>query len=175
LTTSNIIARAPNQRLIEYISAGENATQEFKSTLRWNLKSNRADDAITHACTKTIAAFFNSEGGRLLIGVADDGTIVGIERDQFPNQDKFQLHLSNVLKQQLGETATTGAAIELLSTLDNKTVCVVTCTASDVPVFCRLKGGEEHFYIRSGPGTTQLPPSELLTYVAGHFPTKVRS
>ena len=166
----------PNQKLIEYISAGENDIQEFKSTLRWNLHSNRADDAITHACVKTIAAFFNTQGGRLLIGVADDGTIVGIERDQFPNQDKFQLHLCNVLKQQLGETAAiTGAAIELLSTPDNKTVCVVTCTASKVPVFCRLKGGEEHFYVRTGPSTTQLPPSELVTYVADHFPTKARS
>ncbi|RPJ37658.1 MAG: ATP-binding protein [Deltaproteobacteria bacterium] len=35
----------------------------------------------SRACSKTIAAFLNTEGGDLLIGVGDDGAIVGIERD----------------------------------------------------------------------------------------------
>src|SRR5206468_507726 len=67
----------------ELIKRGESKTLEFKSTLRWNLKENRQDDkGVTHAVLKTIAAFLNTEGGDLLIGVADDGLIVGIERDQ---------------------------------------------------------------------------------------------
>src|SRR3972149_581196 len=64
----------------ELIKQGESKTLEFKSTLRWNLQEDRQDDkAVTHAILKTIAAFLNTEGGDLLIGVADDGSVRGIE------------------------------------------------------------------------------------------------
>jgi hypothetical protein len=74
----------------ELIKRGESKTLEFKSTLRWSLKENRKDDkGVTHAVLKTVAAFLNTEGGDLLIGVADDGSVVGIEHDQLDNDDKF--------------------------------------------------------------------------------------
>ena len=158
-----------NQRLKELIANGENAKQEFKSTLRWNIHAERSDEAITHACIKTIAALLNTNGGNLLIGVADNGDIVGIELDKFENNDKFQLHLINFLKTNLGETVTTNLAIELIPTLALKTVCLVQCSPSKTPIFCKLKNGEEHFYVRTGPGTTKLPPSELVQYVSSHF------
>jgi type I restriction enzyme, R subunit len=74
----------------ELIKRGESKTLEFKSTLRWSLKEDRRDDkGVTHAALKTIAAFLNTDGGDLLIGVGDDGSIVGIEADQLDNDDKF--------------------------------------------------------------------------------------
>jgi predicted HTH transcriptional regulator len=42
---------------------------------------------VTHAMRKTIAAFLNTEGGDLLIGAADNGSVVGIE--QLESDDKF--------------------------------------------------------------------------------------
>ena len=60
----------------EQIKRGGSRTLEFKSTLRWNLKEDRQDGkVVTHAVLKTIAAFLNTEGGDLLIGVADDVSI----------------------------------------------------------------------------------------------------
>ena len=41
----------------------ESKTLEFKSTLRWNLKENRKDPAVTNAVIKTIAAFLNTPLG----------------------------------------------------------------------------------------------------------------
>ncbi|MCD6174770.1 MAG: ATP-binding protein, partial [Planctomycetes bacterium] len=81
-----------NAQLLEVIAAGENDGLEFKSTLRWNLRSNKPDKAMEIACLKTMAAFLNSEGGTLLVGVEDDGHILGIGADKFPNEDKFLLH-----------------------------------------------------------------------------------
>jgi len=52
--------------------------------------------AITHASIKTIAAFLNTEGGDLVIGVNDARTPVGLEPDGFESDDKFMLHLSQV-------------------------------------------------------------------------------
>ena len=74
----------------ELIKRGESKTFEFKSTLRWDMKEDRKDDKlVTHAVLKTLAAFLNTDGGDLLIDDADDGSIVGIERDQLENDDKF--------------------------------------------------------------------------------------
>jgi len=75
----------------ELIQRGESKTLEFKSTLRWNVKEDRQDDkVVTHAVLKTIAAFLNTEGGDLLIGVADDGAIVG--RRAGPARQRRQVH-----------------------------------------------------------------------------------
>ena len=69
------------------IKHGETATVEFKSNLRWNINAKKFDREIENAVLKTIVAFCNTAGGELLIGVADDGSVVGIEHDGFPNDD----------------------------------------------------------------------------------------
>lgn len=56
---------------------------------------------------KTIAAFFTTAGGDLLIGVADDGAVLGIEHDRFESEDKFMLHLVQVVRNGLGDRAGT--------------------------------------------------------------------
>jgi hypothetical protein len=64
----------------ELIKRQESKTLEFKYTLHRNLKEDRQDDdAVTHSVLKTTAAFLNTKVGDLLIGVADDGSLVGIE------------------------------------------------------------------------------------------------
>ena len=62
---------------------------------------------MTHAVLKTVGAFLNTEGGDLLIGVADDGSIVGIERDRLESDDKFMRHLSQVVRNRLGDRSGT--------------------------------------------------------------------
>ena len=92
----------------ELIQRGESKTLEFKSTLRWNLVEDRKDDQrVTHAALKTIAAFLNTEGGDLLLGVADDGAVIGVERDRLENDDKFMRHLAQVVRNGLGDRAGT--------------------------------------------------------------------
>ena len=110
----------------ELIKQGESKTLEFKSTLRWNLRENRKDDKrVTHAALKTIAAFLNTEGGDLLLGVADDGAIVGIESDGLEYQDKFMLHLAQVVRNGLGNRA--GTCIDpRMQVVDGRSVCVVS-------------------------------------------------
>src|SRR5947209_6796996 len=121
----------------ELIKRGESKTLEFKSTLRWNLKDNHQDDKlVTHAALKTIAAFLNTDGGDLLIGVADDGSLVGIERDQLESDDKFMRHLAQVVRNGLGDRAST-CIDPKTQIVDGKTVCVVSCQRSPEPVFLK--------------------------------------
>ena len=157
----------------ELIKQGESKTLEFKSTLRWNLKEDRKDDKhITHAALKTIAAFLNTEGGDLLLGVADDGAVVGLERDRLDNDDKFMLHLSQAVRNGLGARA--GTCIDpKVQIVDGKGVCVVSCQRSPELVFLRWKGVEAaeggDFFVRSGPGTVRLSEEDAKEYVRTRF------
>jgi type I restriction enzyme R subunit len=157
----------------ELIKRGESKTLEFKSTLRWNLKEDRQDDkGVTHAVLKTIAAFLNTEGGDLLIGVADDRSIAGIERDQLESDDKFMRHLTQVVRNGLGDRA--GTCIDPKTQIVNgKTVCVVSCQRSPEPAFLKWKdmetAPEGDFFVRSGPGTVKLPPPSAQEYIRTRF------
>ena len=127
---------------------------------------------MTHAVLKTVAAFLNTEGGDLLIGVADDGEIVGVERDQLENDDKFMRHLAQVVRNGLGDRA--GTCIDpKVQVVDGRTVCVVTCQRSPEPVYLKWKGMESapdgDFFVRSGPGTVKLPPESAREYVNTRF------
>jgi len=56
-------------KVMELIASGENLTVEFKS-----LSAGTLGDSLF----ETISAFSNRHGGHILIGVADDGTIIGV-------------------------------------------------------------------------------------------------
>jgi HsdM N-terminal domain/Putative DNA-binding domain/N-6 DNA Methylase len=163
----------------ELIKRGESKTLEFKSTLRWNLKEDRQDDKfITHAVLKTVAAFLNTDGGDLLVGVADDGAIVGIERDRLDTDDKFMRHLTQVVRNGMGDRA--GTCVDpKTQEVQGKTVCVVSCQRSPEPIFLKWKGiettPEGDFFVRSGPGTVKLPPDSAKEYVRTRFPGWTRS
>ena len=157
----------------ELLKQQESRTLEFKSSLRWDLRENRKDDkTITHAALKTIAAFLNTEGGDLLIGVADDGSVVGIEHDRLESDDKFMRHLAQVVRNGLGDRA--GTCIDPKTQIvQGKTVCLVSCQRSPEPVFLKWKGVEEQpegdFYVRSGPGSVKLSPESAQEYIRTRF------
>ena len=157
----------------ELIAQGESKTLEFKSTLRWNIKENRKDSRVTHAVVKTIAAFLNTEGGDLIIGVNDTGEIVGIELDQFESSDKFLLHLAQMVRNGLGDRA--GTCIDpRVQKLNGNSVCLVTCQRSPEPAFLKWPGitpdaPEGDFYVRSGPGSIKLPPESAKRFIKTRF------
>jgi type I restriction enzyme R subunit len=162
----------------ELLKQHESKTLEFKATLRWNLEEGRPDPAVTHAVLKTIAAFLNTEGGDLLIGVADDRSVLGIEADGFENEDGFMLHLSQVVRNALGDRA--GTSVDpRMQVVKGKTLCVVTCQRSPEPVFLKTVetpgDAPGDFYVRRGPGTVRLSAADAATYIETRFPARSRS
>ncbi len=156
----------------ELIKGGESKTLEFKATLRWSVREDRQDDKVTHAVLKTIAAFLNTEGGDLLIGVADDGAIVGIERDRLESDDEFMRHLAQMVRNGLGDRAST-CIDPKTQIVQGKTVCLVSCQRSPEPVFLKWKGTEASpdgdFYVRSGPGSVRLAPENAAEFIRTRF------
>jgi len=148
------------EALLQTIAQGENAGLEFKSTLRWNLKTDKPGKEIELACMKTIVAFLNSEGGTLMVGVEDDGNILGIEADNFSNEDKFFLHFNNLIKQHIGLEHSKYIRFSI-KRIQSYSVLVVDCQKSNKPVFLKDKEDED-FYVRVGPGTRKLSTREVL-------------
>jgi hypothetical protein len=106
--------------------------------------------------------------------VADDGSIVGIERDQLAGDDEFMRHRAQVVRNGLGDRA--GTCIDPRTQIvKGRTVCVVSCQRSPEPVFVKWKGMEASpegdFYVRSGPGTVKLPADSAAEFIRTRFPS----
>lgn len=156
-----------------YAKKGESKTLEFKSSLRWNLEKQENDKWITHACIKTVAAFLNTDGGVLLIGVNDEGDAVGVAHDGLNEGDKFPRHVIEVVRNALGVLAATYVDPRM-EEVGDETVCKVICKPSSVPVKLKWKKTEKDaegdFFVRHGPSSVRLPASERETFVGVRWP-----
>lgn len=151
----------------DIIMTGESDQVEFKSTLRINLHTRDRDPRMELAVLRTIAGFLNTNGGVLTIGVADDGSPLGIDSDGFENEDKMGLHLVNMIKDRMNPTVM--AFIHLhFEDYNGCRVMVVHCSKSMKPIFVK-DGNLERFYIRTGPSTTELSASQTQDYIKQRF------
>ncbi len=152
-----------DQALKALIVEGESDHVEFKSTMRWNLRADKPGKEIEKAWLKSVVAYLNTGGGFLIIGLADDGEILGLENDKFPNDDKFLLHFDNLVKQHIGLEFATYIKAEIRH-LGEKQVLLVACDRCPEPVYLKM-GEKEDFYIRMGPSTRPLPGSRVIDYL----------
>ncbi len=156
-----------NYPVLEVVKAGESMIREFKSSMRWNFRASRRDVEIEHAWLRTMAAFLNTDGGVLLIGVNDKGEIVGIDADGFENEDKYQVHFWTRVRECLGLEA--GYLIRgNLERVRDKRVLLVECMRSPEPIYLKFQG-EEEFCVRTGPRTIRLGIKEAVRWISDHF------
>lgn len=162
----SINAESP-EAVHEIIKKGESDKIEFKSTLRTNLHTSLHDKNIEVATLKTLVAMMNAEGGALLLGVDDNGEITGIEKDNFESPDKFNLHLSNLIKEKIGKEYLPYLNFQLMQ-LDSKNIVKIECKKSSKPVFLKHEG-KEHFFTRANAASIEVAGSKLLDYINNKF------
>lgn len=163
--------------LEEMIAEGESDELEFKSTLRWDLREAQVNKKLEEVIMKTVAAFANSDGGTLLIGVGDNGDILGLEPDcqslGGADRDKFELHLRNLLNHHFGTGFVTSKVTIKFHAIGDKDVCQVGISAANEPVILKVKDksgqSTEKFYARSGNSSQDIPLSEMSTYIKERF------
>ena len=161
----------------DLIKEGESDELEFKATLRWDIKEGTVSKKLEQVIVKTVAAFANAQGGSLLIGVDDDGQAIGLSRDYESlgeaNRDQFELHLRNVLNQQLGAAFVASKVRIQFHAVDDVDVCQVDITAAKEPVIVTVKNKNgqsvEKFYARSGNSSQEIPMSEMSSYLKERF------
>jgi hypothetical protein len=151
----------------DLISGGETDAVEFKSTLRTNLHTGQADEKIHLSALKTIAAFLNAKGGTLLVGVADNGEVLGLGADKFPNEDKMGLHLVNLIKDRLGEVFLPYVHPRF-EDHDEQRVLAIHCEKGPKAAFVK-DGNLQRFFVRGGNATTELTGASVTDYVKQRF------
>ncbi len=157
--------------VLDLILEGENSTLEFKQTLRWDAKNGVSSKDLEKAVLKTIAAFLNTNGGTLLIGVTDKGTIHGLEEDfnslVRKDRDGFENHVNQLIKNSIGAEFRQYIDVSFVA-FDSKEVGVIDVLPSPKPVYVKLNGSED-FFIRTGNTTSPLKLSEVSSYIDSHW------
>ena len=170
----------------EVAQRGESDSLEFKSSARWNMRTGKRDDAMETVIAKTVAAFMNSGGGTLLIGVDDDGRLIGMGPDystlKTPDSDRFELWIRDMWGQRMGTNAAALPRLDFAEASDpqegyeRQEVCRVTIPPSPHPVYLRgPKGkGEAELWVRVGNSTRRLEVADAVQYVSIRWPESVR-
>lgn len=168
----------PPMPIAELIRVGESDQVEFKSSARWNLRTDQRDDRMELVIAKTIAAFLNSDGGTLVIGVDDQGQALGLSADfatlKQPDPDRFELWLRDLLTTMLGQNAGALPRISFspVTVVGTDTyLCRVDCPSSPRAVYLRpAKGAAAELWVRSGNSTRLLRLDEAVDYINHRWP-----
>jgi predicted HTH transcriptional regulator len=154
------------------IARGESANLEFKSSFRWDLKENKLNRALEGVALKTLAGYMNGNGGTLLIGVADDGSITGLERDYTTlkkrDRDGFEQALMTAVATKLGADACHTVQM-LFHSLESRDVCRVMVAPAHRPVYVK-DGDAPKLYVRTGVSTRELNVQEAINYTSARWP-----
>lgn len=152
----------------DMLKSGEHDKLEFKASLRWDMKRNQVNKELEKTIMKTVAAFLNSEGGCLLIGIDDSGEPVGLENDfatlAKPSADGFENHFNNLFNSMIGPEFRQFVKLSF-NNINSKVVCLANVDPSHKPVYLKTENGE-NFYIRTGNVTSPLKMSEVATYIS---------
>jgi membrane protein YdbS with pleckstrin-like domain len=158
--------------ILDLILEGEHSHLEFKQTFRWDGRQKITSKPLEKAVMKTIAAFLNSGGGTLLIGVTDGGKIFGLNEDYNSlvrkDRDGFENHLNQILKNMIGAEFRQYVTVAF-ETIETKDVCLVEVRGSPKPVYVKANGEDEEFFIRTGNTTSALSLSETHSYIETHW------
>jgi len=153
----------------ELLKKEESETLEFKSSLRWDYKRNRINKDLEEVIAKTIAAFLNTTGGNLLIGVDDNGNLLGLNKDykDLGGRDEFLQKITQIINNYLGASNNAQVDIEFFQQ-DGKDICLVRVQKSPRPVYLK-KGNEEKFYVRTQNSSRIITGEEASKFRQSRF------
>lgn len=169
----NAFAKEPD--LPRLLAENEHDRLEFKSSLRFDHKLGRASRDVEKAAMKTVAAFLNSKGGHLVLGVSDTRVPLGLENDyatlQRKDGDGFENHFTQTFNSMIGPEFRNLVKL-WFHYVDGKDLCVVQALASPRPVYLKADNNEQ-FYMRTGNISTALKLSEIESYSRSRWPGRV--
>lgn len=152
------------------IKKGESTTLEFKESFRYNTETNRKDRRLKNEVSKAVCGMLNSDGGILLIGVADDKSIMGIERDlifygrgnESNKIDKLLIDLNDHITNTIGIKSKKFLKIGIIE-IDGKKIIKIEIDPSYDPFF---HSEDEIYYVRDGPSTIKLSNRKMGEYIS---------
>lgn len=168
--TSEIVAE---QRARVKILEGEESEQlEYKSSAFYNYNETQIPE--THlfegSVLKPVAGFLNARGGSLIIGMSDDGEVLGIQADLEAKNwgvDKYVRTLTSRIESTMGAAAAALTTISLKK-VQGRQVCVLDVEAAASPTFVKKSKSmkEGALYVRMNNSTRVLEGNEIVKYSA---------
>ena len=163
----------PEMNINELIKQEESYNLEFKSTYSWNLEENKVDKEMKFSILKTIIGFMNANGGTLLIGVADDHKVVGLDNDYKSNwkgnKDGFLLDFRSFVEKIIGINSFKRYIHLEFEKINEKEICLVQVEKSLDPIFFK-QNGKKIMFIRLGNKTDPIDdPEEINKYIEDNW------
>jgi len=162
-----ILAKPPgywkSNPVLQLVARGEGQNLEFKETLEADINTGERHAGIRHSTLKAIAAFLNTGGGTLFIGVSDLGEIKGLERDfnlcNRHNQDGFEQKLRSLIHSHFQPHPERKIDIQFETLLEG-VVCKIEVKSS--PDIIHL---DNTVFIRDGNRTIKLEGRDLTDWI----------
>jgi uncharacterized repeat protein (TIGR03833 family) len=172
------------------IPKDEDTWNEFKSTFQYDLQEEtfrnegkieaadarrndkkRIRDDIQKEVSITVSAFANQEGGRLFVGVDDDSSSLGLERDlTYFNQskDRFKLAIVDSLKKFLKNNAFIAKLKFDFTNAGNDECLIILVPKSTEPVYLHFSNIQEA-YVRMQNRSQKFNTEEFLKHCKDRF------
>jgi len=148
------------------INRGECETIEFKATFKWDIEENRVNKDLPEMATQSVCAFSNShQGGIIFIGIKDDKSIYGIEKDLqkiFKNIDKFRQGLAQKVREDLGQGVIYNT--ELIEK-EQKQVFIINVKPAKGPIYFK----QSQYFVRRGSSNHNCTPRETQDHIRSRF------
>lgn len=153
--------------VLTLIENGENDSVEFKSSIRYDYLKKYTNRELEKVIAKTIGGFMNSKGGKLIIGVDDEGNVLGLENDfrTLKNQSKdgHEREIFRIISDYLGREACFSNQVSFYE-LEGMEICLIDVEVSRLPVYVK-EGKNTSFYVRAGNATYPLSVKETVNYL----------
>lgn len=128
---------------------------ELCQSFNRNLKSRLPDPITRHELVKHVAAFLNTAGGQILIGVSKSGYVTGLFDDDFQTERHYRDQITKEVKSALGREALICITVEFIR-WGSEDICMVTCKRSSQKVLCCHKKYNERI---------DRPANDLIYYL----------
>lgn len=132
-----------SSQLRQLVASGEDATLEFKR-----------DGIANHRLAKELVAFLNLEGGTVLLGVEDDGSIAGVARD------RIQERVVNLCRDRIEPPVKPLLSWARDAEPGRDVLAIRVASGPDKP-YARVHRGRKAYYIRVGD-KSRLTSHEML-------------
>ncbi|MDB2445676.1 ATP-binding protein [Nitrosopumilus sp.] len=182
----NSFVELTSSELAELIEKHETFNFELKSSFQWSIKKNEKAECLGEQVVKEIAAFMNSKGGKICIGVDDQRKTLGLKpdfsispgRSGQTKEDALVSKIRNFVRDRLNSPTTQNLFNSYVMKYDQKQVCIIDVEESSIPIFIYekfvpsqcdkdgqpLKIRKWSFYTRTDQGVLEHSPYEAKSY-----------
>jgi len=152
----------------ELLGAEESERLEYKASAFYSYQNPDIPEShMFHtSILKPTAGFLNAKGGTLVIGMSDDGDVVGVQKDLELKQwniDQYVNRITDRIASNLGEFAAAMTTISVVPEGDQH-LCLLEIARSPDPVY-RTGKQSPVFYARINNSTREISGPSLVSYV----------